>query len=127
LLSLRFNFNSLLQISSLDGLNALPEEFLVHPRQAIVCALQGVHLEEGKSWPKRGTVPKFDSIFNDSKTFTITVKSIRPDGKLDVTMSRDDGADVNDLLRQHGFAAPLVTDPEPVQGKDSMPKQFILF
>lgn len=88
-------------------MNALPEEFATYPRQAIVCSIKDVEPTSGKSWPKTGSDPKFDAIFMSCKTFTIYVKSVQDDGKLDVVMTREDGEDVADLLRKHGFAAPL--------------------
>jgi hypothetical protein len=92
---------------SLGGLNALPEEFATHPRQAIVCSIKDVEPVEGKSWPKTGSDTTFDAIFNSCKTFTINVKSVHDGGKLDVIMTRDDGKDVAELLRNQGFAASL--------------------
>jgi hypothetical protein len=102
-----------LQISNLNNLNALPEEFATYPRQAIVCSIKDVEPASGKSWPKIGSDPKFEEIFKSCNTFTITVKSVQEDGKLDVVMTREDGEDVAGLLRKHGYAAPLpVETPE---------------
>jgi len=99
----------------LDSLNALPEEYLAQPKQAMKCALHGIFPAEGTSWPKIGTNSLYDSIIKDSSSFKITVLSIRPDGTLDVCMSRDDGADVSQLLRKYGFAAPISSS---MQGKN---------
>lgn len=62
---------------------------------------------EGKKWPKAGSDTTFEGIFKSCKTFTINVKTVQDDGKLEVVMTRDDGEDVAELLRKHGFAAPL--------------------
>lgn len=110
-----------MQILNLDGLNALPEEFVTHPRQAIVCSIKDVEPAGGKGWPKASSDKTFEAIFKSCKTFTINVKSVQDDGKLDVVMTRDDGKDVADLLRQGGFAVPL-----KVETKCKFTKTFFL-
>jgi len=89
----------------------LPEEFLAQPKQALNCALRDVQLVAGKSWPEIDTVLEYDSIFKECKKFTVVVKSVGPDGNLEVDMIRDDGCDVSELLRKYGFA-------EQIKGKD---------
>jgi hypothetical protein len=89
----------------LDDLRALPEEYTSTPKQAIACGLANIHPIDGKTWPKAGSDAKYNAVFN-CPTYTAYVRSIQPDGKLLVDLMRQDGADIANLLRQEGFAAP---------------------
>jgi hypothetical protein len=93
-----------------ERLNALPEELAIHPRQAIVCSIKDVKPPKGKSWPKKGSDSTFEIIFVCCKSYTINVKSVHDNGRLEVVMTRDDGKNIADLLRMHGYAAPLQID-----------------
>ncbi|CAB3361040.1 Hypothetical predicted protein [Cloeon dipterum] len=94
------------KIATCDQLSALPEELTKYPQQAIHCTVANVLLAEGKNWPIPGSNPQYDDIFRLPPSFKVVVENVRENGQLEVSMQRDDGQEVSDLLTQLHFAVP---------------------
>ncbi|XP_065353021.1 maternal protein tudor-like isoform X3 [Cloeon dipterum] len=94
------------KIATCDQLSALPEELSKYPQQAIHCTMANVQLAEGKNWPVPGSNRQFDDIFRLPPSFKVMVENVLENGQLEVSMQRDDGHEVSDLLTQLDFAVP---------------------